>query len=465
MWSTVAGAKHGGQDEAVCRRTGAQSATHADFPGREEHQPADRAGGPWCAAAQVPGLCGGQPAHAGSRAGARRRRGDHGVGRHLPLLRGASSRPRPVRTRRPGDGAGRDVEPASRAAFAVPGVTRFSQLASGHEGDGGAAGPRLGRGQQAAHPGIHPPARYRVEASCVCRRRRILDRGHYRPGRRRFHEAGEACSAGRVHQTQTLARRRFRAAERVGLSMRLTIVGSGDAFGSGGRFNTCFFLESAKGTLLVDCGATSLVGLKAHGLDPNRIDGIVLSHLHGDHFGALPFLLLDAQFLAQRERPLLIAGPPGTRARLDAALEVFFPRSTANKWRFSWKVMEIEVGRETEVLGHSVSTTEVVHYSGAPSTALRLSDGKTMFAYSGDTEWVDALVSVADGADLFIVECYGYSGHMPGHLSWEGLEPRLPDLRARRIMLTHMSPLMLAHLDQAGASVVLVAEDGAVLEF
>jgi ribonuclease BN (tRNA processing enzyme) len=84
--------------------------------------------------------------------------------------------------------------------------------------------------------------------------------------------------------------------------MRLTIVGSGDAFGSGGRFNTCFFVESAKGTLLVDCGATSLVGLKAHGLDPNRIDGIVLSHLHGDHFGALPFLLLDAQFREPDDR-------------------------------------------------------------------------------------------------------------------------------------------------------------------
>jgi ribonuclease BN (tRNA processing enzyme) len=182
-----------------------------------------------------------------------------------------------------------------------------------------------------------------------------------------------------------LARRCFRAAERIGLSMRLTIVGSGDAFGSGGRFNTCFFVESAKGTLLVDCGATSLVALKAHGLDPNRIDGVVLSHLHGDHFGALPVLLLEAQFLAQRERPLLIAGPPGTRARLDAALEIFFPRSTANKWRFSWKVMELEVGRETNVLGHSVTTTEVVHYSGAPSTALRLSDCKTLFAYSGDT--------------------------------------------------------------------------------
>ena len=148
--------------------------------------------------------------------------------------------------------------------------------------------------------------------------------------------------------------------------MRLTIIGSGDAFGSGGRFNTCFFLETAKGKLLVDCGASSLVALKAQGLDPNEVDGIVLSHLHGDHFGALPFLLMDAQFLTRRERPLFIAGPPGTRTRLDQLLEAFFPRSSTNKWRFSWKVMEIEVARPTEVLGHCVTTTEVLHYSARP---------------------------------------------------------------------------------------------------
>jgi ribonuclease BN (tRNA processing enzyme) len=246
--------------------------------------------------------------------------------------------------------------------------------------------------------------------------------------------------------------------------MRLTVVGSGDAFGSGGRFNTCFFLETAKSALLIDCGASSLVALKAHGLDPNRIDGIVLSHLHGDHFGALPFLLLDAQFLAERARPLLIAGPPGTRARLDALLEVFFPRSTSNKWRFSWKVMEIEVDRPTDVLGHSVTTTEVVHFSGAPSTALRLSDGQSLFAYSGDTEWVDVLLPVADGADLFIVECYGYSGRMPGHITWDVLRARLPQLRARRIMVTHMNPTVLGRLDEIRAAGLLVAEDGLVTE-
>jgi ribonuclease BN (tRNA processing enzyme) len=246
--------------------------------------------------------------------------------------------------------------------------------------------------------------------------------------------------------------------------MRVTVVGSGDAFGSGGRFNTCFLLQTVRGTLLVDCGASSLIAFKAQGIDANAIDAIVLSHLHGDHFGALPFLLLEGQFLAQRDRPLLIAGPPGAAARLEESMEVFFPRSTKNKWRFPWKVLEIEIGRATEVFGHSVTTAEVLHFSGAPSTAVRVFDGKRLFAYSGDTEWVDALREVADGADLFVIECYGYSGKFSGHLTWEVLGPQLPGLRARRVMITHMNTDMLAHLDEPRAAGVLIAEDGAVID-
>ncbi len=246
--------------------------------------------------------------------------------------------------------------------------------------------------------------------------------------------------------------------------MRLTIVGSGDAFGSGGRFNTCFWLETAKATLLVDFGASSPVALKARGLDHGRVDGIILSHLHGDHFGGLPFLLLDAQFLSRRERPLTIAGPPGTRARLDAAIEVFFPRATSNKWRFRWDVVEIALDTATDVLGHTLTTTEVIHRSGAPSTALKLSDGRKTFAYSGDTEWTEALTPIADGADLFIVECYGYSGRLTGHLTWEILKAHLSGLRARRLMVTHMNPSMLSRLDEVRAAGVLVAEDGLVVE-
>jgi ribonuclease BN (tRNA processing enzyme) len=197
---------------------------------------------------------------------------------------------------------------------------------------------------------------------------------------------------------------------------------------------------------------------------------VVLSHLHGDHFGGLPFLLLDAQFLSRRTRPLLIAGPPGTRQRLDAALEVFFPKSSGSAWKFGWEVMEIAVGVPADVLGHSLVTAEVIHGSGAPSTALRLSDGRfgdgeTVFAYSGDTEWTDALLPIARGADLFVCECYAFAGRLTGHMSWDILQSRLGDLAAKRTMVTHMNPTVLARLDAVRAAGVLVAEDGLTLSF
>jgi ribonuclease BN (tRNA processing enzyme) len=246
--------------------------------------------------------------------------------------------------------------------------------------------------------------------------------------------------------------------------MKLTVIGCGDAFGSGGRFNTCFMVEASERKVLLDCGASSLVALKARNVDLNSIDGVILSHLHGDHFGALPFFLLDSQFYARRDRLLTIVGPPGTRERLNAACEVFFPRSSESKWRFPLEVSEITPGIPDQILGFAVRAAEVVHQSGAPSTAVRLTASGKVLSYSGDTEWTDTLIPIADGADLFIIECYDHSRDFPGHMNFAKLRQKRAELRAKRIMLTHMNPTMLAHVDEARADGLLVAEDGLVVE-
>jgi ribonuclease BN (tRNA processing enzyme) len=246
--------------------------------------------------------------------------------------------------------------------------------------------------------------------------------------------------------------------------MRLTIIGSGDAFGSGGRFNTCFHLATPERAVLIDCGASSLVALKTHGIDPNTIDGVILSHLHGDHFGGIPFLMLDGQYLSRRERPLLLAGPPGSAQRIPALMEAMFPASSQTKFRFPWQIVEIPVGVPTDVLGLTVTSAEVIHFSGAPSTALRVSDGKKTLAYSGDTQWTDALLSIGAGADLFIVECYDETRELTGHLNWRLIEARKGEFGARRVMVTHMNPSVLNKLESVRAAGVLVAEDGLTIE-
>ena len=247
-------------------------------------------------------------------------------------------------------------------------------------------------------------------------------------------------------------------------AIRLTIVGSGDAFGSGGRANTCFIVETGATTIAVDFGATSLVQMRRLGLDPKAIDLIVLSHLHGDHFGGIPFLLLFRQFDCQRRRPLTIVGPVGTRERLLAASEIFFPGSSAIDWKFALTVVDLPCDEVWSQAGIELVSHEVIHPSGAPATGVRLRIGDRLLAYSGDSEWTDALFAVAEGADLFICECYKPSGAPVYHMSLEQIVAHRPRLRARRIMLTHMSDEMLARIETAAPDGYEAARDGLVTE-
>ncbi len=210
-------------------------------------------------------------------------------------------------------------------------------------------------------------------------------------------------------------------------------------------------------TLLVDCGATSLVALRQQGLDPAEVDGVVVSHLHGDHFGGIPFLILHCQF-AGRVRPLTIAGPVGVRERVVAAMEALFPGSAAVERRFETRFVEIPGDLSPVSVGAAtVRAAEVVHASGAPPLALRVElDGKTL-AYSGDTEWTDALSEVSKDTDLFVCEAYTYAKRVRYHLDYASLRKHLPQIRARQVVVTHMSPDMLEHASHVE---VTVAHDG-----
>ena len=217
---------------------------------------------------------------------------------------------------------------------------------------------------------------------------------------------------------------------------------------------------------LIDFGATSMVALQRHGIDPNSIDVIFISHLHGDHFGGLPFLLLHAHFIARRTAPLTLVGPPGFEARLGQAMEVFFPGSSRNDYGFERAIHELQPGTRAVLGAVAVTAHEVKHPSGAPSLALRFEIEGRILAYSGDTEWTEALVSAARDADLFVCESYTYERTVPNHLAFETLRPRLAEIRPKRLIITHMSKDMLDR-DLAGAlpAFCTVSEDGMVVEF
>ena len=252
--------------------------------------------------------------------------------------------------------------------------------------------------------------------------------------------------------------------------VRLTVLGCGDAFGSGGRYQTCFYVECASATFLIDCGASSLIAMKRFGIDPGSIDVILVTHLHGDHFGGIPFLERETQIAASRTRPLILAGPDGFEETLSRAMEVLFPGSTKAPRTFPLEFVRLGDGEgggggggggERNMVGPLiVGSFPVLHTPGTHAHALRVEVDGRVLAYSGDTEWSDTLLEAAAGADLFICEAYTYDRKQRNHLDYITLASRRQELGCRRLLLTHLSDEMLARRELVESEDVVVADDG-----
>jgi ribonuclease BN (tRNA processing enzyme) len=242
--------------------------------------------------------------------------------------------------------------------------------------------------------------------------------------------------------------------------VRLRFLGCGDAFAAGGRFQTSFHLDDGERPMLIDCGATTLVALKRAGIASASIGWVVLTHLHGDHFGGLPWLILDGQF-TQRTEPLVIAGPAETEARFGEAFEALYPGAPSAERRFETRVIELAARVPSEVGPAVVTTFPVIHTPGTHPHAVRVEYGGKVITYSGDTEWTDTLIGAADGADLFVCECQAYEREIAGHLNYRTLTEKCGELGCRRLVITHLGPDMLDRVDDLD---VEAAADGMVLE-
>jgi len=97
---------------------------------------------------------------------------------------------------------------------------------------------------------------------------------------------------------------------------------------------------------------------------------------------------------------LLIAGPAGTRERIDRTFDALYPGATEDQRPFLTDFCEFCESTVLELGPATITPFEVRHGSGATPYALRIEYANKVIAYSWDTEWTDSLLDVAEGADL-----------------------------------------------------------------
>jgi ribonuclease BN (tRNA processing enzyme) len=185
--------------------------------------------------------------------------------------------------------------------------------------------------------------------------------------------------------------------------------------------------------------------MRRYGVDPLEVDTVVLSHLHGDHFAGLPFLLLEGRLVSGRDDPLNIVGPMETGARLRVAMDALFAGSSPEKLPYRVRIREYEATRPVIAGDFKVTAFPALHSPGSNPYAVRVEAGGKVVAYSGDSAWTPGLVEAARGAALFICEAYTRDTPLPNHLDYKTLLEHRDELDCNRIILTHMGAAMLEH--------------------
>lgn len=243
--------------------------------------------------------------------------------------------------------------------------------------------------------------------------------------------------------------------------LRLTVLGSGDAFNAGGALHSAYQLEHAEGTILLECGPSVLAGIKRAGLASDRIDGVVISHLHGDHFAGLPFLFLEYRFEVSRKRSLVIAGPPTTEERFRAVYCDMFQESVFRETGFDVEYIEANPDVSFRIAGFEVTPFLVPHSAKPFSLGYRIESPEGVLVFSGDSAWTDAFVDQARGADVFLCECCSIRPESDIHVSYEEILANKDRLECGRLLLTHLGSDVL----ESDAIEVERVHDGMVIEF
>ncbi|MDY7001900.1 MAG: ribonuclease Z [Thermodesulfobacteriota bacterium] len=219
--------------------------------------------------------------------------------------------------------------------------------------------------------------------------------------------------------------------------MKVIFTGTGEAFDE--HLPNCSVWIEAHGnegkkSLLLDCGFCAPFSYWRNVKNPLDLDGLWISHFHGDHFFGTPALLL--RFWEEgRTKPLTVLGQTGVQEKIFQAMDMAYP-GFRRKMAFAVNFIEVSANKNISALGLDFGFAETEH--SQTNLAVRVDDNAASVFYSGDGRPTDATLDLAQGCDLIIHEAFRIEPDTPGHGTVQGALDFARKAGANTLALVHV---------------------------
>jgi len=248
-------------------------------------------------------------------------------------------------------------------------------------------------------------------------------------------------------------------------------LGAGAALPSPGRDTTALALQVKQSLTLIEAGGSTLQKLQQLDLPLEQVDQLVLTHGHPDHSYGFPAVLLGL-WLDGRQRPLPMYAPAKALDSFRQILALFGGDDWPNMFPISYRPISLEersLVLETPDLRITASPGE--HLIPVVGLRMEIKHGPYSVVFSSDTEPVESIVRLAEGADLLIHESTALEDPLPWHTSAADAGDVARRAGAKRLMLIHL-PRMTADEEvavqsraaQAFGGEVILAHDNQVVD-
>jgi ribonuclease BN (tRNA processing enzyme) len=228
---------------------------------------------------------------------------------------------------------------------------------------------------------------------------------------------------------------------------RLTVLGCSNAVPHPASPASGYLVEWEETAILLDVGQGVVRRLERL-LDPRSLAGVVVGHLHADHYLDLVGLRYLYPWAGRPPSRLPVHLPPGGRDRFTALADAISERPTF--FDDSFDIDEYDSDTTLRIGPLTMRFHRSQHYVPAWAVSLEAPDG-TLIVYTGDTGPSDDMSEFARGADLLLVEAALRSAAdddpKRGHLTPQEAIDLARCSEAKAALIVHYDPTRRAELE------------------